>query len=163
MGNNAEVIYSQQNKAIHMALKALSMSYSDHKTELCALYGEITGREVTGLSDLTLGERDRLIRHYQSKGLKLFKPFVQKSLMGWRKGAAETASDESARPMAVPDEKKRMIGKIGAILADMALPWTYADGIANRMFGIRFVEWCSEGQLHKIVVAMVVKQRGSRA
>lgn len=163
MSNKAQAIYNQQNKAIHIALRMLSMSYKDHKAELCTLYREIVGRAVSGLSDLSLGERDLLIRHYQKKGLKLFKPFVSRNLMKWRKGDAGDVFSDSRRPMAVPEDKKRMIGKIAAILADMDLSWKYADGISNRMFGVRFVEWCSASQLHKIVVALVIKQKGGRS
>lgn len=163
MSNKAGVIYSRQNQVIHRALRDLNMPYKDHKTELCALYSDIAGRDVSGLSDLSLGERDMLIRHYQEKGLKLFKPFVGSHLKGWRKGDPDITSHSSRRPMAVPGDKKRLIGKIAAMLADMDLSWKYADGISNRMFGIRFVEWCSANQLHKIVVALVIKQRRYRA
>lgn len=159
MNKKATVIYNQQNKIIHCALRDLDMPYKDHKEELFSLYTGIIGRKATGLSDLTLGERDLIIRHYQKKGLKLFKPFINRDLKDWQKGDPEMVSESSDRPLSVPATKKRLVGKIGAILADMKLPWKYADGISNNMFGIRFVEWCNPGQLHKIVAAMVINQR----
>jgi len=159
MNKKATIIYNQQNKIIHCALRDLDMPYKDYKDELFELYTGIIGRKATGLSDLTLGERDLLIRHYKKKGLKLFKPFISRHLKDWCKGDPEMVSESSDRPLSVPTAKKRLVGKIGAILADMKLSWKYADGISNNMFGIRIVEWCNPGQLHKIVAAMVINQR----
>lgn len=51
------------------------------------------------------------------------------------------------------------ITKIEAQLADMKLSWSYADAIANRMFGIERVTWCRrQDQLAAIVAALHVEQ-----
>ena len=141
----------------------IGMPYHDNKAELLDVYAGIIGRKVSGLSGFTLGERDQLLRHYQKQGLKLFKPFVGKHLKGWRKGDPEKVDPETQRPMAVAKEKKPLVGKIGALLANMQLSWRYADGISNRMFGIRVVEWCSPVQLHKVVAALMISQRRHHA
>jgi phage gp16-like protein len=47
-----------------------------------------------------------------------------------------------------------LIGKIEAQLADLRLPWAYADGIAKKMFGIQKIAFCNPAQLKKIVAAL---------
>ena len=159
MHKKASDIYNQQNKTIHRALHDIGMPYKENRSELVTLFGEIAGRKVTGLSDLTLGERNQVIRHFQKKGLRLYKPMVLKDLMTWRKGDADMDNKKSARPLAVPAAKVRLVNKIWAILTDLDLTWEYADGVSRKMFGIRVVEWCTPEQLHKIVTAMVIHQK----
>ena len=55
--------------------------------------------------------------------------------------------------------KKPMISKMGAILAELQLPWSYADGIAKQMFGIERVRFCDTGQTHKVLQALIIHQR----
>lgn len=163
----ATVIYNQQNKAIHRALAAYGMPYREHKDELLGLFANITGRKtrVKGLSTLTLGERHRIIGYFRKQGVQIYNPAVGRHLWRWRKGNPDRVSKdirprfEPGRPLAVPKNKQPLLSKVGAILADMKLPWSYADGIAQQMHGIRFVEWCSKDQLNQVVVSMVVFQR----
>lgn len=52
-----------------------------------------------------------------------------------------------------------MITKVEALLADMKLPWSYADAIALRQFRIQRVAWCrKEDQLRAIIAALHVEQ-----
>lgn len=52
-----------------------------------------------------------------------------------------------------------MVTKIEAQLADMGLPWSYADSIASRMFKIQRCAWVrSEKQLSSIIAALDVEQ-----
>lgn len=47
------------------------------------------------------------------------------------------------------------ITKIEALLAELKAPWSYADAIARRMFGIERVSWCTNGaQLQKVLAAL---------
>lgn len=47
------------------------------------------------------------------------------------------------------------ITKIEALLAEIKAPWSYADAIARRMFGIERVAWCrNASQLRKILAAL---------
>ncbi|MBC2703982.1 phage protein GemA/Gp16 family protein [Desulfobacula sp.] len=151
--------YNQQNRTIHKALQMSGMSYNEDKEELMELINSMTRRKIDGLSALTIGERDKLIRHFQKRGLNLFKPFVNKEFMGWRKGDAEIKEITTSRPLRVPEDRRRLVGKIGAVLADLKLPWSYADGISTKMFNINKVEWCSPQQLYKIVAALAIYQR----
>ncbi len=59
-------------------------------------------------------------------------------------------------------EKKPMISKIGAILAELGLPWSYADSIARNMFGADRLAWCDSEQTHKILQALIIHQRRKR-
>lgn len=50
--------------------------------------------------------------------------------------------------------------KIEAQLADMKLSWSYADGIARRMFGIARMQWVRKPeQLKAIIAALAVEQK----
>jgi phage gp16-like protein len=52
-----------------------------------------------------------------------------------------------------------MITKIEAQLADMKLPWSYADSIAQRMFGIAKIAWVRKPkELRAIIAALDVEQ-----
>lgn len=57
------------------------------------------------------------------------------------------------------DKLPAEITKIEALLADMGLPWSYADRIANQMFGIKRCAWIKKGkQLASIIAALHVEQ-----
>lgn len=58
------------------------------------------------------------------------------------------------------DAMPLMITKIEALLAEQNLPWSYADGIANKMFGIQKCTWLREPkQLKAIIAALYNKQK----
>lgn len=156
---STKMVYNQQNRTIHKALQMSGMSYNEDKAELMELINSMTRRKIKGLSGLTIGERDRLIRHFQKRGLKLFKPFVSKEFRNWRKGDPEIKEIATSRPLRVPEDRRRLIGKIGAVLADLKLPWSYADGISTKMFNVNKVEWCSPQQLYRVVAALAIYQR----
>ncbi|MCE5335232.1 MAG: regulatory protein GemA [Desulfobacteraceae bacterium] len=56
-------------------------------------------------------------------------------------------------------EKEAMVRKIEAILADRELPWSYADGIARKMFAIEKLTWCDADQTFRVLQALAVYQR----
>ncbi|MHB1273639.1 MAG: gp16 family protein [Rhodanobacter sp.] len=66
-------------------------------------------------------------------------------------------------PQNVRDELAAMVGKIGAILAEVDKSWAYAHGIAKRMFHTQRVEWLRPDQLHKLVAALSYAQKRVRA
>ncbi len=55
-------------------------------------------------------------------------------------------------------EKKPMLSKIEAILAELKLSWGYADGISKQMFGIGRVRFCNTDQTHKVLQALIIHQ-----
>lgn len=60
-------------------------------------------------------------------------------------------------------DARPMLRKIEAQLADMRLPWSYAQGIARQMFR-RPLQWLQDGELRAVVAALHRRQRsGERA
>jgi len=54
--------------------------------------------------------------------------------------------------------KKPMIAKMGAILVEIDQPWSYADSIAKRMFGVDLVRFCDTEQTYKVLQALIIYQ-----
>jgi phage gp16-like protein len=69
------------------------------------------------------------------------------------------SAKRSGMHRAPSEDKKPMLSKIEAILADIGLSWAYADGIAARMFGIERVRWCNGEQVYKILQALIYYQK----
>lgn len=97
--------------------------------------------KVSSSRDLSTTDRLRVLQHLKTKGWKP-KPRAAAS-----KGAPRTVSKDKAP----------LLGKIGALLTDMQLPWSYANGIAKQMFRVERADWCDPLQLHKIVAALTYK------
>lgn len=58
------------------------------------------------------------------------------------------------------DQLPGEIEKIEALLADLKLPWKYADAIANRMFGIARVAWLKkQDHFTALIAALHVEQK----
>lgn len=67
------------------------------------------------------------------------------------------------RPTPAP-HNAAMCKKVRAQLIALGrLPDTYADGIAQRMYGVQFYEWLKPGQLHDLVAALQAHQRRTGA
>lgn len=56
-------------------------------------------------------------------------------------------------------DSRPMLRKVRALLADGKKPWSYAHAMAKHMHGVDKVEWCDDGQLHKLVAALEVDAR----
>lgn len=69
-------------------------------------------------------------------------------------GKAKMPTD---RQVAEPrPERKAMVFKIGAQLAEAGRPWAYADAMAVQMFQVDRVEWCEPDQLRRLVAALAI-------
>lgn len=66
---------------------------------------------------------------------------------GWDDGYGQ-------KPRVAP-EKQRLVDKIGALLAEAKRPWSYAQGIAQRMWKREKLEWCTAEELRGIVAALI--------
>ncbi|MBF0368568.1 MAG: DUF1018 domain-containing protein [Magnetococcales bacterium] len=56
------------------------------------------------------------------------------------------------RPSLMEDPKKGpMLGKIEAFLAEAKRPWSYVHAMAQRMYRVDRVEWCTKHQLRHII------------
>ena len=71
--------------------------------------------------------------------------------LGWTPRPAKKAGRNALKPAA---ERKALVGKIEAQLADAGRPWAYADAMALRMFKVERVEWCDTDQLRRLVAAL---------
>ncbi len=49
--------------------------------------------------------------------------------------------------------------KVEALLAHAGRPWSYVDAMAQRMFSVERVAWCTAEQLHKVIAALAIDQR----
>lgn len=120
---------------IHIAKAQLGMDDETYRAMLWTI------ARVKSAADLDWTGRKRVLEHMIGCGAKL---------VGVH------------RPRAAGD-RAGLVGKIGAQLTQMQLPWEYAHGIARHMFKIEKVEWCSPEQLHKIVAALAYKQKKGTA
>ncbi|MBW2606111.1 MAG: regulatory protein GemA [Deltaproteobacteria bacterium] len=59
----------------------------------------------------------------------------------------------------VPESKELLTGKIKAILGDLNLSLSYADGMAKKMFKIDFFEWADPDQLRRLVAALMYHKK----
>lgn len=59
-------------------------------------------------------------------------------------------------PQNVREEIAGMVGKVGALLAELDKSWNYAHGTAKRMFKVQRVEWLRADQLHRLVAALQI-------
>tara|TARA_B100001105_G_scaffold223965_1_gene192788 strand:+ start:55 stop:648 length:594 start_codon:yes stop_codon:yes gene_type:complete len=121
---------SRANTAkIHIARQQLGMTDDDYR----ALLGRVAG--VTSSKQLTERTCSRVLQELERLG---FKP--------------KPSSKSKGKPhnfMKLDAE----IAKIEALLADMKLPWSYADAIAKRMFGIERCAWLKKPQHYKALIA----------
>ena len=71
--------------------------------------------------------------------------------LGWKPKTARKTSRTKPNPAA---ERKKLVSKIEAFLAEANRPWEYADGMALRMFKVERIEWCDFDQLRKVIAAL---------
>jgi phage gp16-like protein len=120
--------------AIQIGKKALGMCDDSYRILLKDMFGKQSAK------DLTETEKGKLLDRFQKLG---FKPTKKKAYPGKPKNFGQN------EPLA----------KIEAQLADMKLPWSYADAIAKRQFGIDKVEWIkTRYQFSAIIAALHVEQ-----
>jgi phage gp16-like protein len=117
--------------------------------------------------------RDLAAIHVQAKKLGMDRGTYEAMLM--RVSGVRSAADlnqvgrakvlDELRRLGAPSNKTEgrpgnlntepQLRKIEALLAEIKAPWSYADGIAKRMFGIAFVAWVRKpDQLRAIIAAL---------
>ena len=127
-------------KLIHVARRDLNMEDSDYRAMLAAMPA-LEGQ--TSTAKLSVPNLERVLEALKQRGFKV-RPNRK------TKGKPHNF-DSNAMPL--------MITKIEALLADMKLPWSYADGIARQMFGIQKCAWIREPeQLQALIAALDVEQ-----
>ncbi|USE78083.1 regulatory protein GemA [Cupriavidus gilardii] len=113
---------------IHIAKKQLAMEDEDYRAMLRSIGG------VESAKDLSPIGAAKVMSHLERCG---FKPLRQ----------------VGRRPRPTRD-KNALVGKIEALLAEAERPWSYADAMAKRMFGIEKIDWCDVDQLWRIAAAL---------
>ena len=156
----ASDLYRQQNKVLHRAFLDIGMSYTENKGFWVPVFREIAGRNNIGsLTDMTLGERWTVITHLKRRGADVFNPRIPAKIRGWKKNDPDRMAGKVVRPVRTIGKKFLLVKKIGAILADLKLPWGYADGIAKKRFDVDLVEWLEPEDLLKVVQMLVIHQK----
>ena len=87
------------------------------------------------LSGLRGRGRRNVLDHLASCG----SPAARGEIKGRPKGSAATQAQ---------------IRKVGALLHQMRLPWSYADGIAKQMWHVDKLDWCTSLQLRGVITAL---------
>lgn len=122
---------------IHIAKKQFGMDDVTYREMLF----NITG--FRSAADLDSKQRWAVIKHLKARGYR-----------SRHKSAKASGMNTTTAPDRAP-----LLSKIGAIIADLGLPWAYADGMANRMFGVDRVRWLRPDQLHKVTAALIYHQK----
>lgn len=118
---------------IHIGKKQLGLDDDTYRDVLWRLTGKRSAKE------LSVRQLRQVLMYMQNKG------FV-------------VTPKKAHRTPSVAARKQALIGKIEAMLSDMGLPWSYADGMANTMFGVAKVQWLDNQKLYKLTQALAVYQ-----
>ncbi len=127
---------------IHLAAVQLGMDTSDKNEDSAYRSMLWSVARVRSSAALDFAGRKKVIDFLKSRGAKV--------------GFA-------GKPQNVKAELQPLMGKIGALLADMKLPWAYATKILKTQTsaqgkGIERLEWAAALQLHAVVTALVKRQ-----
>lgn len=127
-------------KLIHIARKAMAWDEATYR----AILVRVTGQESAAA--MNARQRKAVIDEFARLGWRV------KSRKGHR------------APGPVPEDRQRLIYKIGTYLAGAGRTWAYADGIARRVCKVDSLRFCTSEQLHKIVAALEYdRQRRAKA
>lgn len=121
---------------VHVAKSQLGLTEDEYR-------GLLSSIGVSSSKELDYRRFDELMNQFRARG---FKP------LGGSKTAPGKHSD-------LPKEKQPMLSKIGAILAELEMPWRYADRVAKKMFGIDRLRWCTTDQTWKVLQALIIFQK----
>lgn len=123
------MIRSANLAKIHIAKKQLGMDDATYRAML-QLHGGVSSSK-----DLTPLGAAKVLQHLEQAG---FKP---------------KAPNKGKRPNP-PANRRALISKIEAQLADAGRPWAYVDSMAQKMFKVSKVAWLDAVQLGKVVAAL---------
>jgi len=148
----ASEIYWLQNKIIHTVFTEIGMPYEEEKEYWLVVIKNVIGREVSGLSEMTLGERDKFIKYLQKtcKHLKIKNPAVPKSLRDWKKG-------EKDKSFSFRKERDPLIRKILAVWAELGYEPRHLRKLVKDVFKIDDVRWLRTDQLEKLLKMLVTR------
>jgi len=162
----AKDLYNRQNRLIHKGFSALGLPYSENKLYWLDLCEDICKRSVSGVSEMTLGERRVLIGHLKKQNVDTANPFIPYSAQNWKASDPDQTVSYQRSRQGFPGrpenthfddpDKGRMLKKIEAMLAEAKRPWSYVHSMAKKMAGVDRIQWCPSKQMHAIVSAMMI-------
>lgn len=127
----------KQLAAIHVARRDLGMDEDDYRLMLRQVMG------VESARDLDASGRQALLDHLRR--------------IGWKGHPRKRVAQYPGTPHNL--NREQMLQKIEAQLADMKLPWSYADAIARQQTGIDRVAWLRKAEdLKGVISALYVEQ-----
>ena len=138
MGNTVmtlQPIGKKEKALVHVAKSQLGLTEDEYR-ELLSSVG------VSSSTELNYHSFDELMNKLRACG---FKPL----------GGSQRASGVHS---GLPKEKRPMLSKIEAILADLNMPTAYADRVAKKMFGVDRLRWCTTDQTWKVLQALIIFQ-----
>lgn len=124
---------------IHIAKKDLAMDDATYRDVLV----RVTGKN--SCKDMSLSELKAVIKDLKRLGFTV-------------KQSTQPNPEHGRKPTTTPD-RKAMLDKIEAMLADMGLHWHYVHGMAKKMFGVDMVHWLDAENMYKVVQALAVHQK----
>lgn len=128
---------TKQLAAIHAGKRDLGLDDDAYRLMLQHVAG------VDSAADLDAAGRQKVLDHMRQTG--------------WQKRPRKRVAEHPGVPQNI--DRDEMIQKIGAQLADMNLPWSYADAIAKRQTGIERLSWVRDrDHLKGIIAALYVEQ-----
>ena len=123
---------------LHLGKKQLGLDDDTYRAMLLRLAG------VNSSKDLTVQGLDQVIAYLAQAGAVFTAP----------KKAGKAPHNLSSHANTAPQLKK-----IDALLADMHLPWDYANALAKRMYRKDSITFCSAQDLIGITAALVKRQQ----
>ena len=150
----ASEIYRIQNRVLHRVFEALGLPYDLEKDYWLSVIREVCGREVSGLSELTLGERDLLIKHLQRANphLRIYNPPVPKRLRNWLKG-------EEDKGYAFREERDQVVRKILALWVELGYEPGQLRKVVRNMFKVDDVRWLKPEQADRLLRMLIARAR----
>jgi len=116
---------------IHIGRAQLGMDEETYRAMLWTI------ARVKSSAELDAWGRGAVLKHYHA--------------LGWR-------SKRRRHPGKVADPIANLMRKIEAQLADMGLPWAYADSILLRMHLVESIRFAKPDQLRDVVAALTYEQ-----
>lgn len=122
---------------IHIAKGQLGMDDDSYRAMLL----RISNGKTNSSKGLTLAQAEKVLEEFKAKGWK-----------------PKPSSKSKGKPKNF-DQMPARITKIEALLADMRLPWAYADALARQMFKVERIAWVkATKQLDALIAALHVEQ-----
>lgn len=124
---------NNQIAQIHIARAQLGLDDDTYRS----IIRMMSNGRTDSSAELDYAERTKLLDHFRGRGWK---------------------NSKMATPKAAKKTNQPLVNKVGALLADMKLPWSYADCIAKQMYKRDRVQWCEAEELRAVIAALVKRQ-----